>query len=337
VKIDNATAKLHCLLVVSACIATSWTATTRAQSPVFALGFEGPTSVHAPAGSDVSFEVFVTLTTSNNPDPVCGAQGWSFGVEVLGGTISQIALAGLIVDTYYERWNPATGVTQVIPHYAQDLGAPDVWVKYAALAWYGPLSDDPGAGHYTGAVSAVVLKFGELQTLQPEGVARVAKIVVSTTVPVRYDCRSVTLKVVDGLRSEVSQPVESVITWHSASNVPQKGQKVIPVCIGVSRLVHTGDANCSGRVDIADAVCTLSHLFGSAGEPCKTACCEAQMDANASKKVDIADAVAILSFLFGGQPLSAPDGTRVVAGQDRCSPYSEEEVTLPCRVTCTAW
>ena len=57
-----------------------------------------------------------------------------------------------------------------------------------------------------------------------------------------------------------------------------------------------GDSNADNVVNIADAIFTLSYLFG-AGEP--PSCLDAA-DGNDDEGVDVADAIAVLSHLFGG-------------------------------------
>ena len=72
---------------------------------------------------------------------------------------------------------------------------------------------------------------------------------------------------------------------------------------GVSAPFRRGDANADGRVDIADAVFTLSYLFADGTVPL----CLDATDANDDGKVDIADAIKILAHLFAGAgPLPAP-------------------------------
>ena len=70
-----------------------------------------------------------------------------------------------------------------------------------------------------------------------------------------------------------------------------------------------GDANADGSVDIADAICTLSYLFGAPDDPCKRsvpACLDAA-DANDDGMIDIADGISILGHLFGpAGPLPDP-------------------------------
>jgi len=72
-----------------------------------------------------------------------------------------------------------------------------------------------------------------------------------------------------------------------------------------------GDANASGRVDIADAISLLSYLFGPADDPskAKVAECVDAADANDDGTTDIADAIKILGHLFAAEgPLPGPFG-----------------------------
>ena len=61
-----------------------------------------------------------------------------------------------------------------------------------------------------------------------------------------------------------------------------------------------GRVNTDENLDIADAVCLLSYLFGPQDDPCKDSVsqCLDAADANDDGTVDIADAVALLSHLF---------------------------------------
>ena len=72
-----------------------------------------------------------------------------------------------------------------------------------------------------------------------------------------------------------------------------------------------GDANASGRVDIADAISLLSYLFGPVDDPskAKVAACVDAADANDDGTTDIADAIKILGHLFAAEgPLPGPFG-----------------------------
>ncbi len=88
-----------------------------------------------------------------------------------------------------------------------------------------------------------------------------------------------------------------------------------------------GDANADSTVDISDAVCVLSYLFGSGGDPCKKKVfgCLDSADANDDGKVDIADAVALLGHLFAQWgPLPEPFercGTDPTADSLDCTVY----------------
>jgi hypothetical protein len=64
-----------------------------------------------------------------------------------------------------------------------------------------------------------------------------------------------------------------------------------------------GDANGDGKIDISDAVHTLSFLFAHG----PSAGCRDSADTNDDGRIDIGDAVAVLGYLFGGSgPLAAP-------------------------------
>lgn len=64
-----------------------------------------------------------------------------------------------------------------------------------------------------------------------------------------------------------------------------------------------GDANVDGRVDISDALCTLTYLFLGAG-PCASPRCADALDADDDGRAAINDAIYLLSFLFrsGARP-----------------------------------
>lgn len=100
--------------------------------------------------------------------------------------------------------------------------------------------------------------------------------------------------------------------------------------------LYIGDANCSGKIDLSDAICILTRLFGNEGEPCKDPCCEAAMDTNNDNKVDLSDAVRVLSWQFTEGDLEAPDGSLLGSTDVGCKMYDIEEEMLPCETTCTA-
>ena len=61
-----------------------------------------------------------------------------------------------------------------------------------------------------------------------------------------------------------------------------------------------GEANADNNLDIADAICVLGYLFGSANDSCKdtVAQCLDAADANDDGVVNIADPISLLSHLF---------------------------------------
>ena len=104
---------------------------------------------------------------------------------------------------------------------------------------------------------------------------------------------------------------------------------------GVTANLFVGDANCDGQVNIADAICLLTYLFGQGGDGCKTPCCAAGEDANNDATLNIADAIMVLSYLFGGDSMVGPDGDAILAGAAGCRSYAPEDITLPCDTPCT--
>jgi hypothetical protein len=65
-----------------------------------------------------------------------------------------------------------------------------------------------------------------------------------------------------------------------------------------------GDGNTDGAVDIGDAVCILSYLFGSPENECKAlvAGCLDASDANDDGAIDLGDGIYLLQNLFAGGP-----------------------------------
>ncbi|HAK96653.1 MAG TPA: hypothetical protein DCM87_17090, partial [Planctomycetes bacterium] len=91
-----------------------------------------------------------------------------------------------------------------------------------------------------------------------------------------------------------------------------------------------GDSNADGKVDIADAICTLGYLFGMPDDPSKQKVrdCMDAADANDDGKLDIADAVKVLGYLFSQTgPLPDPFAE---CGLDPSDDAIECEVFAPC-------
>ncbi len=66
-----------------------------------------------------------------------------------------------------------------------------------------------------------------------------------------------------------------------------------------------GDTTSDGRLNIADAVCVLTYLFGADGETCTegVANCLDGADTNDDGQVNVADAVFVLQYLFVNGPV----------------------------------
>jgi hypothetical protein len=87
---------------------------------------------------------------------------------------------------------------------------------------------------------------------------------------------------------------------------PQAGVNLLEDC-GAEEpeegLFSRGDANADGNLNIADAIFTLSYLFGGGPDPS----CMDTADGNDDGDINIADAITVLGHLFGGTgPLPDP-------------------------------
>ena len=67
-------------------------------------------------------------------------------------------------------------------------------------------------------------------------------------------------------------------------------------------LFRRGDVNDDGKIDIADAISLLGHLFG--GQPAPG--CPDAADSNDDGQLNIADAITVLSYLFAGGSVADP-------------------------------
>ncbi|MBI4601777.1 MAG: hypothetical protein HY721_07435, partial [Planctomycetes bacterium] len=71
------------------------------------------------------------------------------------------------------------------------------------------------------------------------------------------------------------------------------------------------DANADGKLDIADPIFTLLHLFAGGGAPL----CEEAADADDSGRIELTDAVYLLAVLFTGG--AVPPHPSLACGRDR--------------------
>jgi hypothetical protein len=244
----------------------------RAAAADFKLGWDSDScggKITGAAGDTKTFDVFATLTTSNNTSPD-GAQGWSLSVEITGGTIDKVSLKGVTVSTIFDEDDDGDPDTPPIHHdpFTQDLGAAEVFTKIANKATF---KDDATR---IGAISAVVMRSAEKMVLQPSGKQQVLKVSCSAKVP-----STVVLSYVNGFKSSVSQPVNNVITFGGASVPPTTESCTIsveePVVAGPEFSLAvvepgkpapaTGDSELTGQVDAGDVIVPVDVLLGSSG------------------------------------------------------------------------
>ncbi len=99
-----------------------------------------------------------------------------------------------------------------------------------------------------------------------------------------------------------SPPIDNVFTIVGAVSVwPALAGGSATTAPRPACLFKRGDGNFDRAVDLADAIFTLSYLFGRATTP---SCLDAS-DANDSASVDIGDAIYILTYLFAGGSMPA--------------------------------
>ncbi|MBI4606792.1 MAG: hypothetical protein HY721_32915 [Planctomycetes bacterium] len=124
-----------------------------------------------------------------------------------------------------------------------------------------------------------------------------------TTVPLRNEHRTF----------GQPNPISNVYIEEDGTEIhPRLGSGSITVTSGPELPVfRRADANSDARVDIADPIFTLNHLFLAGPAPA----CDDAVDANDDGRRDISDAVYALSYLFMGGP-APPDPGPHVAGPD---------------------
>ena len=186
-----------------------------ARAADFALEFDGcPGQVKGSPGEEKDFDIFAALNTTNNDSPD-GAQGWSLGITVDGGEISDILLEGIEVSTIFQKAKPPADPINPSP---LDLSAAGFSVAEVAVGGNGgPLPDTA-----KGAVSAIVLNTQKKQVLQPTGTQHIALLKVKGTIPSGDAASTLSLKYADGLVGS-GQPVNNVVTFNSASVTPALG------------------------------------------------------------------------------------------------------------------
>ena len=292
--------------------------------PVFTFGFEGvPGRVVGQPGEVKTFEVFVTLTTANNPSPD-GAQGWLFIFMVEGWENVKATLKGIKVQTIFNEDDDQDPETPPIHHdpYEEDLGDRSIFrsgveVHTCTLV---PLKQ---------AVALLtVLRNQQQETmvLQPNGTQRVAGLTLQVTVPESAVGVPLTLgfeRVEACGFNELYFPGEVTIG----------GKTLLPgfetvTTLAVASPFRRGDFNSDDLVDITDAIDGLGYLFFAGAAPG----CRDAADTNDDGRLDIADPIFFLASLTGagsGAGLPVPEPS--TCGLDP-SPDSLSCLSSPCQI-----
>ncbi len=287
-------------------------------------------TLHVEPGIPVAFVANVLVTTANLPT-VDGPQGWQISLACEKGcmTIDEASLRGLAVDTKFDEEIDGGHVTH--EHWQQPLDAPNLFAHGAALATYAPTPDtaDP---ELKGAISWIVLRGEERQTLYPNTVDRVLKLTCTMPAVAEGETRTCRIFFLDGMKSDVSKPVSNCITHQSGSIDAAKGLKLQALIVtivpttGDGGLFSRGDANGDGRFDIADAVYTVHAVLRDPGYPLP---CMDAADADANARIELPDAIYLIAWQFRGGPsplapfpgcgrADSPEGCPFDATQEKC-------------------
>jgi hypothetical protein len=260
------------------------------------LGFDGcpPDVVEGALGELKTFEVFLTLTTWNQS--AVGADSWAISLGIDGGAVRAIDVKGILVSTSFDDdGDPAT--PPLDPHYL-DLGTASKWDADVATS-----AGDPSRA---GAISMVVLGPEKRVLLQPSGIQRIAKVLVEARIPEDGTEREVLLRYEDGFRTSGS-PRQNHVNIGDYYADPELAACRFVIRAKDPDLRVPGDADQSGRLDLADAVRIFTLLFQGIPRrfPCGDGSPEdsgnrALLDWQPDGAIDLSDGIATLQFLFLG-------------------------------------
>ena len=163
--------------VIALCFASIATA---GDADMYTLGFSGPDTLTGAEGASVEDNYLVTL---DHQGPGPGAQGWSIGVELVGGSVTSATTDGTSTADVFDGGFDKTAVI-----------------------------DPELNGGRQGAVSAVVLCFGCPAVVPPSATL----LDVGVSVDVGADDSTASLGIVSGLIGD-GQPVQVVVTQEGTS------------------------------------------------------------------------------------------------------------------------
>jgi hypothetical protein len=267
----------------------------------FTVGFDGvPEVIAGSPGEAVSFDAYVTLTTSN-ADHGEGAQGWVLVLRVDGGKIRAVSDDELEVSTIFDPDEDPS--TPPIDPYDFPLSKSG----FAKSIAY-PIATEDGTVA-SGAIIETVLGVAMRVELQPGGTQRIARLTIEARMPADGKCAPLLLQVLEkdtpiAVRtiepephSVFGVPFHTAVLYRWEYVPPTRESTRTQACEPTFR---RGDANDDARVDISDAIATLAFLFLDRGEP---ACLDAA-DSNDDGRADVSDVIFTLDDLFGPYAVS---------------------------------
>lgn len=274
-------------------------------------GFEGvPLELTGLPGQIKTFEFFSTLRTDQNSTSR-GAQGWSLGIAVNGGRITEASLEGIELSIQ-----------------GDSLASSDV-----PLDTQQPFFKDASLSTDGGATTVICLELNNhrIVTLSPSGTQRVCRFIVEAKIPEDGSTANLTLEYKDGLRGK-GQPVRNVVSFQGVPQIPTLGQATVALRVQTGGSQLPADCNQDGTLDISDAICLLGHLF--LGTPARVPCDGGTiqdagnislLDSNGGGAVDLSDAVYLLGYLFGGSspPVLGADCVSIAGCPDNSEKCSQ--------------
>jgi hypothetical protein len=281
---------------------------------------------------DTIVPVDVLLSSVNLPPAGDGAQGWSLSIgHDACMTVNKVTLKGVTVSTIYCQDDDGDPDTPCIVNdpFIQDLGAAEVFTKIANKAT-GEAPSPVNDPNQLGVISAVVLRSQEKMVLHPNASDTVLRIEYKITVEAgkTTNCRAFFL---NGLKSSVSQPVNTVITFNGGSNQPAVSQGLVIKLFGQAGAgpgapFKSGDANNDGKFNIADAVRIVMAVVPSIGPPLE---CADAGDVDANGRLDLGDAIYVIDWQFS-------HGAAPVAPYPACAQRDGvKDTTCPASYLCT--
>jgi hypothetical protein len=214
---------------------------------------------------------------------------------------------GVHVPVLATRADPVQGFTISAAYDPRSIEVKGVSFSDSNIVGYLPelfavqVSDDPAEPYLTAGVLFDVDPPFNGRILPPGGPHRIANIVVD----VRADAMPGTVTAIE-LRNRLGRPpLSNIFTVEGRSVLPVLGDGIVSIerlSLPAPRFFLRGDADLNGKVELTDAVTSLTYLFLGGARP---ACLDAA-DATDDGALNLTDAIFTLDFLFKSERYPPP-------------------------------